>query len=139
MLLKTRQMLNIRIPDTRLLVVDDNELNREITVAVLEEIGFKVDTASDGAKAVEMLSNSLPGYYALVLMDVQMPVMDGYEATREIRCSEREDISSLPVIAMTANAFEEDKKRAVSSGMNAHIAKPLDVPTLIETIRKFLK
>ena len=135
----TSEPLNVRIPDNRLLVVDDNELNREITVAVLEEIGFKVDTASDGAKAVEMLSNSLPGYYALVLMDVQMPVMDGYEATREIRCSEREDISSLPVIAMTANAFEEDKKRAVSSGMNAHIAKPLDVPILIETIRKFLK
>ena len=122
----------------KLLVVEDNELNREIAETVLEEAGFKVETASDGSQAVEMLETSAPHSYDLVLMDVQMPVMDGYVATKAIRQSKREDIAGLPVIAMTANAFEEDKKRAVSSGMNEHIAKPLDIKVLIGTIKKFL-
>lgn len=123
----------------RLLLVDDNELNMEIAEELLCEAGFLVETALDGQIAVEMVKNSTPGYYDAILMDIQMPVMDGYEASRTIRGLEDRELASIPIIALTANAFDEDKKEALSNGMNAHIAKPLDIPVLYETLEHILK
>ena len=123
----------------RILLVEDNELNREIAQAILEETGFAVETAPDGTDAVAMVGASEEYYYDAVLMDVQMPVMDGYEATRTIRSLPRKDVSTLPIIAMTANAMEEDKENALKSGMNAHIAKPLDIELFLKTLGEFLK
>lgn len=122
----------------RVLVVEDNELNREIAEAILEETGFVVETAPDGTDAVEMVRDSEEYYYDAVLMDVQMPVMDGYEATRTIRALHRKDAKSLPIIAMTANAMEEDKEAALKNGMNAHIAKPIDIDLFLEVLGKYL-
>ena len=122
----------------RILLTEDNELNQEIAVAILSEIGFIVEVAGNGQEAVDMLKNSKPGYYRLVLMDVQMPVMNGYEAAMAIRAFDNEEIASIPILAMTANAFEEDKQKAIQSGMNGHIAKPIDIKNLIETIDKVL-
>ena len=122
----------------RLLLVEDNELNREIAEVVLEEAGFMVETAPDGTDAVAMVERSAEGYYDAVLMDVQMPVMNGYEATKAIRGMERRDVRILPIIAMTANAMEEDKETALKSGMNAHVAKPLDMELLMNVLRRFL-
>lgn len=124
--------------DMRLLMAEDVELNAEIVVELLSEVGLEVDIAVNGKIAVDMLKKSQPGYYAAVLMDVQMPVMNGYEATCEIRALENEKHSTIPIIAMTANAFEEDKVEALKSGMDAHIAKPFDIPTLMETLAEVL-
>ena len=121
----------------RLLLVEDNELNREIAEEILEENGFIVDTAEDGTVAVERMKKAQPGDYDLVLMDIQMPVMDGYEATRQIRAMETE-ASRIPIIAMTANAFEEDRQAALAAGMNEHIAKPIDVEGLKALLASFL-
>ena len=118
----------------KLLLVEDNELNREIAVDILEEEGFELDTACDGTEAVEKLRGATPGQYDLVLMDIQMPRMDGYEATRQIRRLPDPAISTIPIIAMTANAFEEDKKKAFEAGMNGHVAKPINIPALLEAI-----
>ena len=123
----------------RLLLVDDNELSRESAERLLCEAGFLVETALDGQIAVEMVKNSAPGYYDAILMDIQMPVMDGYEASRKIRGLEDRELASIPIIALTANAFDEDKKEALSNGMNAHIAKPLDIPVLYETLESIFK
>ncbi|MCM1468049.1 MAG: response regulator, partial [Alistipes sp.] len=122
----------------RILLVEDNELNREIAQSILEESGFEVETAPDGTDAVAMVSRAEEGYYDAVLMDVQMPVMDGYEATRTIRALPRKDVKDLPIIAMTANAMEEDKEAALQNGMNAHIAKPLNIDLFLEILGKFL-
>ncbi len=122
----------------RILLVEDNELNREIAQAILEETGFTVETAPDGTDAVDMVRQAAEYYYDAVLMDVQMPVMDGYEATRTIRALPRRDVKGLPIIAMTANAMEEDKETALKSGMNAHIAKPLDIELFLRTLGKYL-
>lgn len=122
----------------RILLAEDNELNQEIAVEILGEKGFTVDVADNGQIAVDMLKNSKPGYYQLVLMDVQMPVMNGYDAAKTIRKLENKELSSIPIIAMTANAFEEDKQEALNSGMNDHIAKPIDVKVLIQTLEKIL-
>lgn len=122
----------------RILLAEDNELNQEIAVAILGEAGFETEVASNGQIAVDMLKSSEPGYYQLVLMDVQMPVMDGYEAARTIRRLENNELASIPILAMTANAFEEDKRDALMSGMNGHIAKPIDVKKLIEILNKTL-
>ncbi len=122
----------------RLLLVEDNELNREIAQELLRESGFEVETAEDGTVAVEMVKHSEPGYYALVLMDVQMPVMNGYEATRAIRALGNKKLANIPVVAMTANAFDEDRKMALESGMNAHVAKPIDVKKLFEVLNRLL-
>ena len=113
-------------------------MNQEIAVAILEGAGFTVDVAENGQIALDMVSQSDPGYYQAVLMDVQMPVMDGYEATRCIRQLENVKLASIPIIAMTANAFAEDKEAALSSGMNGHIAKPIDVQILFETLDNIL-
>ncbi len=123
---------------TRLLLVEDNELNQEIAVTILEEYGFVIETADDGVEAVEKVSNSQPGYYALVLMDIQMPVMNGYEAARSIRALKNHQLSKIPIVAMTANAFEEDKRKALDSGMNDHVAKPIDVDRLLSVLVEIL-
>ncbi len=122
----------------RLLLAEDVEMNQEIAVALLEDAGFHVDVAGNGQIAVDMLKKSKPGYYQAILMDVQMPVMDGYEATKEIRKLENHQLASIPIIAMTANAFTEDREAALRSGMNGHIAKPIEIPVLFETLDKLL-
>lgn len=122
----------------RFLLVDDNELNREIAQEILQMFGARVDLACDGQQAVDILMLSDAGKYDAVFMDIQMPVKDGYEATREIRASGRNDLKKLPVFAMTANAFQSDVQDALSAGMNAHIAKPLDVAALGRVLVKFL-
>ena len=121
----------------RVLLVDDNELNREIAEVILQETGFRVETAPDGTDAVAMVEQSPEGYYDVVLMDVQMPIMDGYEATRTIRDMARRDAKTLPIIAMTANAMEEDKEAALKNGMTAHLAKPLDMALFISVLQRY--
>ena len=128
----------LAIPTGRILLAEDVELNQEIAVTILEDAGFSTDVAENGQVAVDMLKKSEPGYYQVILMDVQMPVMDGYEATREIRNLENKELASIPIIAMTANAFEEDKKEALRAGMNNHIAKPIDIGNLFDTLSKIL-
>lgn len=123
----------------RVLLAEDNELNAEIAVAVLSEMGFKVEWASDGHRCVRMLEQSPDGFFDLILMDIQMPGMDGYEATRKIRNLEDLVKAQIPVVAMTANAFDEDKNRAFEAGMNGHIAKPIDVVMLTATLKTILK
>ncbi len=122
----------------RILLAEDNELNQEIAVAILGEAGFTTEVAQNGQIALDMLEQSTPGYYQLVLMDVQMPVLNGYEATRKIRRLEDRRLASIPILAMTANAFEEDKQAALGCGMNGHIAKPIDVGVLFETLNKVM-
>ena len=124
---------------TRLLVVEDNELNMEITTTVLEEAGFSVDQAVNGQAALEKVATAAPGQYALVLMDIQMPVMDGYEATRRIRALPDPAKARIPIVAMTANAFAEDRENALAAGMNDHIAKPFDIHTLLWKLAEILK
>ena len=122
----------------RILLAEDNELNQEIAAAILGDAGFCTEIAGNGQIAVEMLKKSKPGYYQLVLMDVQMPEMDGYQATRTIRKLENKELASIPILAMTANAFEEDKQEALKCGMNGHLAKPIDIEVLFETLNKIL-
>ena len=122
----------------RILLAEDVELNQEIAVAILGDAGFTTEVAENGRIAVDMLRKSSPGYYQLVLMDVQMPVMNGYTAARAIRELEDPALASIPIIAMTANAFEEDRKEALASGMNGHIAKPIDIENLLDTLDKVL-
>lgn len=122
----------------RILLVEDNSLNREIATVLLEETGAVVEEAENGLVAVNMVKNSSPGYYDLVFMDIQMPVMNGYDSTRHIRALERPDIKSMPIIAMSANAFAEDIKLCKESGMNEHIAKPIDFGKVLEILEKYL-
>ena len=122
----------------RILLVEDNELNSEIAVALLSEYGFRVDTAEDGAEAVEKVKNSTPGDYDLVLMDVQMPVMNGYEATERIRSLDDPSLAGITILAMTANAFDEDKKKALACGMNGFLSKPIVIEELISTLQNSL-
>ena len=123
----------------KLLLVEDNELNREIALEILKEAGFVVDTAEDGAVAVRKIKQAAPGQYDLILMDIQMPNLDGYEATRQIRALPDAEKANIPIFAMTANAFEEDRQNALAAGMNGHIAKPLDVPHLLCVLADALK
>ena len=123
----------------KLLLVEDNELNREIALEILKEAGFVVDTAEDGAVAVQKMEQAAPGQYDLILMDIQMPNLDGYEAARQIRALPDAEKASIPIFAMTANAFEEDRQNALAAGMNGHIAKPLDVPHLLRVLADALK
>ena len=122
----------------RILLVEDNELNREIAVALLSEYGFQVDTAEDGAEAVEKVKNSRPGDYDLVLMDVQMPVMNGYEATEQIRSLDDPALAGITILAMTANAFDEDRKKALACGMDGFLSKPIVIEELISTLQNSL-
>ena len=125
----------------RVLLVEDNDLNREIAKDTLEEEGLIVEEACDGTEAVEMVRSLEDAhYYDMILMDIQMPTMDGYTATREIRSlKEVPNADIVPIVAMTANAFEEDKQKAFDCGMNDHLAKPIDIPILKSTLQKFIK
>ena len=122
----------------KILLTDDNELNREIAVEILQGFGFIMDTAENGRIAFEKIKESVPGDYDIVLMDVQMPVMDGYEATRAIRGLDNPALARIPILAMTANAFEEDKRNALEAGMNGHLTKPIDVPVLLGVLAQLL-
>ena len=123
-----------RLFDQKILLVEDNEINLEIETEMLEELGFLIDTAENGSIAVEKIRNAKPGEYALILMDIQMPVMDGRAATRAIRSLEDPELSHIPIIALTADAFESDRLKSIECGMDAHLTKPIDVPVLLETI-----
>lgn len=129
---------NINLEGKRILLVEDNEINREIAQELLMDEGYLVETANDGSVAVEMIKNASPSYYSLVLMDIQMPVMDGYTATREIRALQDKNLAGIPIIALSANAFAEDYKRSIEAGMDAHVPKPIQMEELQETIRHVL-
>ena len=118
--------------------MEDNELNSEIAVEILKEYGFLVDTAENGAEAVEKVKNSKPGNYDLVLMDVQMPVMNGYEATKQIRALDDPALSGITILAMTANAFDEARKNVLECGMDGFLSKPIIIEELIDTLQKNL-
>ncbi len=122
----------------RVLLVEDNDLNMEIAVAMLEAAGFEIDTAGDGSEALERIRTLPADYYDLIFMDIQMPMMNGYEATRAIRALEDPDKARIPIIAMTANAFDEDKRAAFAAGMNGHIAKPIDVNELNRVLKTLI-
>lgn len=124
--------------DKRLLVVEDNDLNREIATEILSMTGVKIETAENGKEAVDMMMASEPGYYNLILMDIQMPIMNGYDATCAIRAMERDDAGQIPIVAMTANAFLEDVQKAKASGMNEHMMKPLDIDQLQKMLARWL-
>ena len=128
----------VKFQPGRILLAEDVELNQEIAVAILGDAGFTTEVAENGRIALDMLTKSTPGYYQVVLMDVQMPVMNGYDAARAIRSLENKELASIPIVAMTANAFEEDRQAALQSGMNGHIAKPIDVDNLFGTLGSIL-
>ncbi len=132
--LPTPTSTNVDFSQKRILLVEDNAFNREIGRFVLENMGFIVEEAEDGSIAVNMLLSASSGYYDAILMDIQMPIMDGYKATEEIRRIGNKELSTIPIIAMTANAFQEDKEHCLSVGMNGHIAKPIDVNTLAKEL-----
>ena len=129
---------NTNFKGRHILLVEDNELNREIAQEILREYGFQVDTAENGEVAVEKVSTAAPGSYDLVLMDVQMPVMDGYTATRKIRALDDPARAKLPILAMTANAFDEDRRNALESGMNGFLSKPIVIGDLVQELHKIL-
>lgn len=130
---------NLSFEGYRILVVEDNELNAEIAQCLLEERNFEVECVHDGAQAVERIRTTKPGTYDVILMDIMMPVMDGLEATRIIRSMEREDCHTIPIIAMSANAFDDDLKKSVECGMNGHLSKPVEVDKLYQTLREVLR
>ena len=130
---------DISFEGKRALLVEDNMINMEIAQILLEQAGFLIETAENGEIAVDMTAESEPGYYDVILMDIQMPVMDGYTATQAIRKLENPELAGIPIIAMTANAFQEDIKKAEEIGMNGHIAKPLDIPNMKATLHQVLK
>ncbi len=127
-----------KIRTGRILLAEDIDLNQEIATVILEDAGFTTEVAENGQIAVDMMKRSEPGYYQLILMDIQMPVMNGYDAAKAIRKLKNPDLASVPIIAMTANAFEEDKQEAIRCGMNGHIAKPIDIQHLLDTLDKIL-
>lgn len=122
----------------RILLVEDHPINAEIAKVLLEDVGFQVETAENGLRAVEMFAASAPGYYAAILMDIRMPVMDGLEASGEIRKLDKKDARTIPIIAMTADAFDEDADKSIAAGMNMHLAKPIDPPGLYQVLYQFL-
>ena len=128
----------ISFPGKRILVVEDNELNMEIICTILENYGIKTEQAVNGKEAVRRMEESVPGYYDMIFMDIMMPEMDGLEATRTIRNLDREDCKKIPIYAMSANAFDEDVKRSLASGMNGHLSKPVNLQVLEKTLQKVL-
>ncbi len=122
----------------RVLLAEDNELNQMLAENILTNVGLAVDIVSDGTDAVEKMKSVSAGYYDIILMDIQMPKMDGYEATRQIRALEDKEKSNIPIIAVTANAFEEDRQVAMDAGMNGHLAKPYDIPEIMKTLKELL-
>ena len=143
---KKSDVINVDMPDVsdvdfrgrRILLAEDNDLNAEITMEVLKDIDLVVERAEDGQRCVEMIDVAPAGYYDLILMDIQMPRMNGYEATRIIRQMKDKEKANITILAMTANAFEEDKREAIESGMNAHLSKPIEVEKLIKTLKRRL-
>ena len=132
-------MDSFSLNEIKILLVEDNEMNRESTCRTLSDFGVDCDVAEDGDVAVEMIKNSNPGDYDLILMDIQMPRMNGYEASKAIRALDDETLANIPIVAMTANAFEEDRRNAFEAGMDGHLAKPVDVSVMIATISGFLR
>lgn len=143
---KKSDVINVDMPDVsdvdfrgrRILLAEDNDLNAEITMEVLKDIDLVVERAEDGQRCVEMIDAAPAGYYDLILMDIQMPRMNGYEATRIIRQMKDKEKANITILAMTANAFEEDKREAIESGMNSHLSKPIEVEKLIKTLKRSL-
>lgn len=129
----------IQFQECRLLVVEDNDLNAEIAQTVLEMVGIETERACDGQQAVDLFQQSEVGYFDAILMDIRMPVMDGLEATRRIRTLGKEDSRTIPIIAMTANAFDEDMKKSIESGMNGHLSKPIDINKLYAVLQETLE
>lgn len=134
----TAQETGADLRGKKILLVEDNELNQEIATEILKEAGFLVELAEDGAVAVEKMAAAAPGQYDLILMDIQMPIMNGYEATRQIRAMDSTYCREIPILAMTANAFEEDRTLAIEAGMNGYLTKPIDVEKMMKTIASFL-
>ncbi len=128
-----------QLMEYKILLVEDNEINMEIETEILQGLGFVIETAENGKIAVEKIKNSAPGEYGLILMDIQMPIMDGREATQKIRQLDTPALAHIPIIALSANAFESDKRMSIESGMDAHLTKPIDVPLLLKTITKTLQ
>ena len=143
---KKSDVVNVDMPDLsdvdfkgrRILLAEDSDLNAEIAMEILRDVDFVVERAEDGRQCVEMIEKAPAGYYDLVLMDIQMPKMNGYEATRIIRKMEDREKANITILAMTANAFEEDKREAIEAGMNAHLSKPIEVEKLIKTLKRSL-
>ena len=127
------------IENDKILLVEDYEINMEIARFVLENEGAQVQEAWNGKEAVDLFAASEPGGYDVILMDLMMPVMDGYTATKKIRSLERSDAKTIPIIAMTANAFQEDAEKCIAVGMNAHLAKPLNIEKMMTTIFHLVK
>ena len=136
---EVENIAELNFKNKKLLLVDDIEVNREIAKMLLEGSGFIVDTAADGAEAVEKIKSSKVGDFDAILMDIQMPIMDGYAATKKIRALENKELANIPILAMTANAFSEDVQAARDAGMDGHIAKPIDIPKMMETLAEVLK
>ena len=129
------------VPDftgKRVLLTEDNEMNQMIAEAILTNVGFAVDIAGDGTEAVEKMKTAPSGYYDIILMDIQMPKMDGYEATRQIRALDDRSKADIPIVAVTANAFDEDRKISAESGMNGHLSKPYEIPVIMKTLKELL-
>ena len=133
-----KEDFNTDISGVRILLVEDNELNAEIAEFMLTENGAKVETVKNGLEAVQHFEACESGTYDVILMDVMMPVMDGLTATKTIRSLERQDAKTIPIIAMTANAFREDAKRCMEAGMNAHLSKPIVIDEVIKTILRYV-
>ena len=128
-----------RMEGKRILLAEDNDLNAEIAIELLAEQKIIADRAIDGADCLDKLEKAAPGYYNMILMDIQMPVMDGYGATARIRRMKDDKKASIPIIAMTANAFSEDRQKAISVGMNDHVAKPIDMNVLLPVMAKYIR
>lgn len=128
-----------KLEGKRILLAEDNDLNAEIAIELLVEQKIITDRAEDGAECLDKLEKADSGYYDMILMDIQMPVMDGYDAAARIRRMQDEKKASIPIIAMTANAFAEDRQKAISMGMNDHVAKPIDMNVLLPVIAKYIK
>lgn len=122
----------------RVLLVEDNEINIEVAEELLNIVGIQVEKAMNGRLAVERMLETEPGYYDLIFMDIQMPVMNGYEASKAIRASDRDDLTHIPIVAMTADAFSDDIRKSKDAGMNDHISKPVDVEKLEEVLHKWI-
>ena len=124
---------------SRVLLAEDNDLNREIAYELLSQSGLELDMANNGKICFDKFSSSEVGYYDAILMDIRMPVMTGYEATKKIRSLDRDDAKSIPIIAMTADAFAEDVKKCLECGMTAHVSKPIDVKKIYSVLEKYIK
>jgi CheY-like chemotaxis protein len=130
---------DVHLDGMKVLVVEDNELNMEIACDILSDENMVITTAENGQEAVDVYEAAQPGTFDVILMDIMMPVMDGLDATRAIRASDHEDAKTIPIIAMTANAYREDIEKSLDAGMNAHIAKPIDVSLLLSVLAEYKK